>query len=80
MTRNSHLRKFFHEFLKAGEETGMMADMTARASDLAEQEVEHQLELVVALIEPFVMVLIGGVVGILVLASMLPMISVLNTF
>ena len=80
VTRIPHLRKFFHEFLKAGEETGMMADMTARAADLAEQEVEHQLELVVALIEPFVMVLIGGVVGILVLASMLPMISVLNTF
>jgi type IV pilus assembly protein PilC len=80
VTRIPHLRKFFHEFLKAGEETGMMADMTARAADLAEEEVEHQLELVVALIEPFVMLFIGGVVGVLVLASMLPMISVLDSF
>jgi type IV pilus assembly protein PilC len=80
VTRIPHLRKFFHEFLKAGEETGMMADMTARAADLAEEEVEHQLELVVALVEPFVMVFIGGVVGVLVLASMLPMISVLDSF
>lgn len=80
VTRIPHLRKFFHEFLKAGEETGMMADMTSRAADLAEAEVEHQLELVVALIEPCVMVFIGGVVGILVVASMLPMLSVLQGF
>lgn len=80
VTRIPHLRKFFHEFLRAGAETGMMADMTARAADLAEEEVSHQLELVVAMIEPLVMVLIGGVVGVLVMASMLPMISVLNTF
>lgn len=77
--RIPHLRNYFHEFLKAGEETGTMADMTGRAADLAEQEVEHQLGLVVSLIEPFVMLGIGGVVGILVLASMLPMISVLQS-
>jgi type IV pilus assembly protein PilC len=80
VTRIPHLRGFFHEFLRAGEETGMMADMTSRAADLAEEEVENQLELMVALIEPFVMVFIGGVVGVLVLASMLPMISVLDSF
>lgn len=80
VTRIPHLRKYFHEFLKAGEETGTMPDMTSRAADLADGEVEHQLSVVVSLIEPMVMVLIGGVVGVLVLASMLPMISVLNSF
>lgn len=77
--RIPHLRKYFHEFLRAGEETGTMPDLTGRAADIAEQEVDHQLSLVVALLEPLVMVFIGGVVGILVVSSMLPMISVLQT-
>lgn len=74
-----HLRRYFHEFLKAGEETGTMADMTSRAADLAEAEAEHQLGLVVTMLEPLVMVFIGGVVGVLVVASMLPMMTVLQT-
>jgi type IV pilus assembly protein PilC len=77
--RIPHLRNYFHEFLKAGEETGTMPDMTSRAADIAEQEVEHQLSIVVAMLEPLVMLFIGGVVGVLVVSSMLPMISVLET-
>lgn len=77
--RIPHLRNYFHEFLKAGEETGSMADMTARASDLAEGEVDHQLGVVVAMLEPAVMVFIGVVVGVLVVSSMLPMVTVLQT-
>ena len=74
-----HLRSYFHELLKAGEETGTMSDMTSRAATMAEEEVEHQLEMFTALIEPFVMMGIGGVVGVLVISSMLPMLSVLQT-
>lgn len=74
-----HLRSYFHELLKAGEETGTMADMTQRASQIAEEEVEHQLVLFTALLEPMVMFFIGGIVGILVIASMLPMMSVLQS-
>ncbi len=77
--RIPHLRDYFHEFLKAGEETGTMPDMTARAARIAEAEVEQQLMLFVALLEPMVMMFIGVVVGILVVASMLPMVSVLQT-
>lgn len=76
--RIPHLRKYFHEFLKAGEETGTMADMTARAAVLAEEEVEHQLTLFVSLLEPLVMLWIGGIVCLLVVASMLPMMTVLE--
>ncbi len=74
-----HLRRYFHDLLKAGEETGTMADMTSRAAIMAEEEVEHQLNLLTALLEPMVMFVIGGVVGILVISSMLPMMSVLQS-
>lgn len=77
--RIPHLRNYFHEFLKAGEETGTMPDMTSRAADLADGEVDYQLTVFVSLLEPLVMLTIGVVVGILVVASMLPMISVLQT-
>ena len=77
--RIPHLRNYFHEFLKAGEETGTMPDMTSRAADIAEQEVDHQLTLFTALLEPMVMLFIGCVVGVLVVASMLPMITILQT-
>lgn len=74
-----HLRSYFHELLKAGEETGTMADMTQRAALMAEEEVEHQLTVFTALLEPIVMFVIGGIVGILVVSSMLPMMSVLQS-
>lgn len=74
-----HLRGYFHELLKAGEETGTMSDMTNRAAQMAEEEVEHQLTIFTALLEPMVMFVIGGVVGILVISSMLPMMSVLQS-
>ena len=74
-----HLRSYFHELLRAGEETGMMSDLTARAAMMAEEEVEYQLEVFTALIEPFVMLGIGGVVGVLVISSVLPMLSVLQS-
>lgn len=77
--RIPHLRRYFHEFLKAGEETGTMPDMTSRAAELAEAEVDHQLHLFVSLLEPLVMMIIGGVVGVLVVSSMLPMISMLQS-
>lgn len=77
--RIPHLRQYFHEFLKAGEETGTMPDMTSRAAELAEAEVDHQLHLFVSLLEPLVMMFIGGVVGILVVASMLPLMTVLQS-
>lgn len=74
-----HLRSYFHELLKAGEETGTMADMTQRAAAMAEEEVEHQLVLFTALLEPMVMFIIGSIVGILVISSMLPMMAVLQS-
>lgn len=74
-----HLRSYFHELLKAGEETGTMSDLTSRAATIAEEEVDHQLTILTALLEPMVMMLIGGVVGILVISSMLPMMSVLQS-
>jgi type IV pilus assembly protein PilC len=74
-----HLRSYFHELLKAGEETGTMADMTQRAALMAEEEVDHQLTVFTAMLEPLVMFIIGGVVGILVVSSMLPMMSVLQS-
>ena len=74
-----HLRSYFHELLKAGEETGTMADMTQRAAAMAEEEVEHQLTVFTSLLEPMVMFVIGGIVGILVVSSMLPMMSVLQS-
>ena len=74
-----HLRSYFHELLKAGEETGTIGDMTARAAAMAEEEVDHQLEVFSAMLEPFVMAGIGGIVGILVISSMMPMLSVLES-
>lgn len=73
-----NLRSYFHELLKAGEETGTMPDLTNRAAIMAEEEVDHQIEILGSLLEPLVMVVIGGFVGVLVIASMLPMLSVLN--
>ncbi len=73
-----NLRKYFHELLRAGEETGTMPELTKRAAVMSEEEVDHQVEVLGSLLEPMVMVFIGGFVGVLLIASMLPMLSVLQ--
>jgi len=59
----------------SGEASGRLPEMLERASSQQEREVERRLAWITGLIEPLLIVLLGGIVLILVLAVMLPIVS-----
>lgn len=69
----------FLEFVGAGEESGQLPQMLQRMGDCYQFELEAALEVYLALLEPLVMLILGAVVGGVLLASLLPMLKVLET-
>lgn len=55
-----------------GEESGNLDAMLGKVADYYEQEVSNDVDAMSSLIEPLVMVLIGGLVGVMIVAMYLP--------
>ncbi len=62
-----------------GEETGALNNMLAKVADFYDREVEEAVEGLTAAIEPIMIVLLGGIVGVIVAGMFLPMFSIINT-
>jgi len=59
----------------SGEASGTLASMLERAAEQQQQEVERRLGTMTALLEPLLILVMGGVVMVIVLAVMLPIID-----
>jgi type IV pilus assembly protein PilC len=55
-----------------GEESGALDEMLAKVADFYEEEVDNAVDSLSSLLEPLIMVVIGGLVGSLVIAMYLP--------
>jgi type IV pilus assembly protein PilC len=58
-----------------GEETGQLDNMLSRTADFYEQRVTSQVDGLSSLVEPIAIVVLGGVVGVMLLALYLPIFS-----
>lgn len=67
----------FH-MITVGEKTGELDDMLMRTSVFFEEEVEEAIEQMITLIEPLLIIGLGGVVAVIILAVMLPMVEILQ--
>lgn len=74
------MKKVFPELaismLIVGEETGNMDGMLSKVADFYEDEVSATAKMLTSLIEPFMIVLVGGIVASILVAMYLPMFSV----
>ncbi|HEX5609932.1 MAG TPA: type II secretion system F family protein [Solirubrobacterales bacterium] len=59
-----------------GEETGQLQHMLAKIADFYEAEVDAKVKALTALIEPIMIVFVGGIVGFIVISMYLPMFSI----
>lgn len=59
-----------------GEETGQLEHMLSKIADFYETEVDAKVKALTALIEPLMIVVVGGMVGFIVIAMYLPMFSI----
>ncbi|WP_027080816.1 type II secretion system F family protein [Luteimonas mephitis] len=62
-----------------GEEAGALDTMLFKVAEFYEQEVNNSVDAITSLIEPFIMVIIGGLVGSIVIAMYLPIFKIAMT-
>jgi len=60
--------------IDVGEETGDLDTMLNKISDNYDEEVEALVEGLVSLLEPIMIVILGGIIGFIVIALFLPLI------
>lgn len=59
-----------------GEETGQLEDMLTKVADFYEAEVEAKVKALTSLVEPILIMFIGGAVGFIVISMYLPIFSI----
>ena len=62
--------------IAVGEETGQLEHMLTKVADFYEAEVDAKVKALTALIEPMMIVFVGGIVGFIVISMYLPMFSI----
>ncbi len=72
MSKGVKLKRNFMQSLALGEESSEVAQILDNTSALYAEENEDKLKLLLSLLEPFMMLFIGAVVGIIVAAMLLP--------
>lgn len=63
-----------------GEESGNLDAMLSKVADYYEQEVSNAVDALSSLLEPIIMVLVGGLVGVMVVAMYLPIFKMASVF
>jgi type IV pilus assembly protein PilC len=78
MSKNKIFPPMVVQMVAVGEETGKLDDMLTKVADFYDMEVEHQVDQVTSLLEPIMVVGIGGIVGSVVVGMYLPIFTVIN--
>ena len=65
--------------IDVGEETGELDKMLYKVADVFDEEVAVLTDSLMSLMEPLIIILLGGAVGFIVISLFLPLISLIQT-
>jgi type IV pilus assembly protein PilC len=74
--QNSVFPPMVGHMIAVGEETGQLEHMLSKVADFYEAEVDAKVKALTALLEPVMIVFVGGIVGFIVISMYLPLIEV----
>jgi type IV pilus assembly protein PilC len=78
LTRKNVFPELALSMLAIGEETGQMDAMLSKVADFYEDEVEAAVKALTSMLEPAMIVIVGGIVGSILLAMYLPMFTIFD--
>jgi type IV pilus assembly protein PilC len=64
--------------IEVGEETGDLDTMLYKIADVYDEEVNVLVESLISLLEPIMIVVLGGIIGAIVVALFMPLISLIE--
>ena len=64
--------KMVVQMIAVGESTGAMDVMLVKIADFYDEEVEQAVDGITSLIEPLIMVVLGGIIGFVLIAMYMP--------
>ncbi len=67
------------QMIGVGEETGALETMLAKVADFYEEQVEAAVKALTSILEPIMIIFVGGIVGFIVIAMYLPMFKVYDS-
>ncbi len=68
------------QMIGVGEQTGALDTMLSKIADFYEEEVEYAVSALTSMIEPIMMVILGGIIALLVVAMYLPIFNLASGF
>ncbi len=67
------------QMISIGEETGELDAMLMKVADFYEDEVEQAVKALTSILEPIMIVVLGGMVGSILVSMYLPMFKIMDT-
>ena len=74
----SYIMPLVHEMASIGEQSGKMDEMLGKAATVYENELDEQIRTISSMIEPIMMVVMALLVGVIVMAVLLPIYSLVS--
>ncbi|MBO8128747.1 MAG: type II secretion system F family protein [Peptococcaceae bacterium] len=68
------------KMIAVGEETGALDSLLEKVADFYEDEVDHSVSQLSSMLEPVMVIIMGGIVGFIILSVLLPMFDVIGSY
>lgn len=78
MSKNPLFPPMVVQMIAVGEETGKLDDMLEKVADFYDNEVENSVEALTSVLEPILVIGVGGIVGSVVVGMYLPIFTIIN--
>ena len=75
----NYMLPLVYQMASIGEESGKIDEMLGKAASVYETELDEQINNISTMIEPILMVIMAGLIGVVVGGTLLPIYSLVNT-
>ena len=75
MARIDYFPEYVRHVVSIGEEAARLDELLEKVADRMQEEIQSLVEALTALLQPALILLMGGIVGFIALAVLLPMLS-----